>query len=117
MNFAAVQPIADALLYEGYLLYPYRPSSVKNRQRWTFGRLCPQTCGQVHSGAEVGALRADCLVIGDDQTAFEARVRFLHPVECRWSGAAPDEPGWQEATAREVDISGLEFPDLVRGPL
>ena len=29
--------IADAVLYEGYLLYPYRASSSKNRSRWQFG--------------------------------------------------------------------------------
>ena len=40
MNRAAVERIAEAVLYEGYILYPYRPS-VKNRQRWTFGGLYP----------------------------------------------------------------------------
>ena len=38
MNFDRVDAtIANAILYEGYILYPYRPSSIKNRQRWTFG--------------------------------------------------------------------------------
>ncbi len=37
-----VRSIADAVMYEGYMLYPYRPSSVKNRQRWTFGGLYPE---------------------------------------------------------------------------
>ena len=41
MNRASVDPIADAVLYEGYILYPYRPST-KNRQRWTFGGLYPE---------------------------------------------------------------------------
>jgi hypothetical protein len=36
-GFALAEQIATAVLYEGYILYPYRPSSVKNRQRWTFG--------------------------------------------------------------------------------
>ena len=38
MNLERVDQIAKAVLYEGYMLYPYRPSSVKNRQRWNFGR-------------------------------------------------------------------------------
>ena len=42
MNFATVEKIANAVLYEGYILYPYRPSSTKNRQRWNFGTLYPQ---------------------------------------------------------------------------
>ena len=41
MNQALVDQIASAVLYEGYILYPYRPS-VKNRQRWTFGGLVPR---------------------------------------------------------------------------
>src|SRR5262249_49349423 len=41
MNRALGAPIVDAVLYEGYVLYPSRPS-VKNRQRWTFGGLSPK---------------------------------------------------------------------------
>ena len=49
MNRALVDPIADAVLYEGYILYPYRPS-VKNRQRWTFGGLYPEAYCQATGG-------------------------------------------------------------------
>src|SRR5688500_17118448 len=31
-----VQSVANAVLYEGYLLYPYRASALKNKQRWNF---------------------------------------------------------------------------------
>ncbi|MET8585180.1 hypothetical protein ABZX39_30505 [Streptomyces collinus] len=40
--FAQVSGVADAVLYEGYLLYPYRRSSAKNRVRWQFGVLLPR---------------------------------------------------------------------------
>ncbi|MBR7838948.1 hypothetical protein KDL01_37115 [Actinospica durhamensis] len=40
--FAGVCAVADAVLYEGYLLYPYRRSSAKNRMRWQFGVLVPR---------------------------------------------------------------------------
>ena len=43
MNLAMVDQITKALLYEGYMLYPYRPSSVKNQQRWNFGVVFPQS--------------------------------------------------------------------------
>ncbi len=33
--------VADAVLYEGYLLYPYRANSRKNQTRWQFGVLGP----------------------------------------------------------------------------
>ena len=38
MKLDSVRAIANAVLYEGYILYPYRPSSIKNRQRWTIRR-------------------------------------------------------------------------------
>jgi len=41
MNRQTVDGIANAVLYEGYILYPYRPAT-KNRQRWTFGGLYPE---------------------------------------------------------------------------
>ncbi len=40
-RFAPAQSIADAVLYEGYVLYPYRASSAKNQVRWQFGVLVP----------------------------------------------------------------------------
>ena len=33
--------VADAVLYEGYVLYPYRASSAKNQTRWQFGVIMP----------------------------------------------------------------------------
>ena len=36
-----VEKVAEAVLYEGYLLYPYRRSAMKNQQRWTFGGVYP----------------------------------------------------------------------------
>ena len=33
--------VADAILYEGYLLYPYRKSAQKNQSRFQFGVLMP----------------------------------------------------------------------------
>ena len=38
---ASVEQIANAVLYEGYILYPYRASALKNRCRWTIGGLVP----------------------------------------------------------------------------
>ncbi|MCA1686882.1 MAG: hypothetical protein LC745_13115, partial [Planctomycetia bacterium] len=77
MNRATVDPIANAVLYEGYILYPYRPS-LKNRQRWTFGGLYPEAycAGQV--GSDAPGNQTECLIEGTAATVFEAAVRFLH---------------------------------------
>ena len=34
--------VADAILYEGYLLYPYHKASLKNQVRFQFGVLMPR---------------------------------------------------------------------------
>ena len=80
MNLAAVEKIANAVLYEGYMLYPYRPSSVKNQQRWNFGVLCPYSYSQAQNGSEAWTMQTECLVEGSSLTGLEVRVRFLQLV-------------------------------------
>ncbi len=76
MNRVLVDRIADAVLYEGYILYPYRPS-IKNRQRWTFGGLYPESYCQANGG-EAASNQAQCLISGRAATRIEVVVRFLH---------------------------------------
>ena len=52
MSLDRVEKIASALLYEGYLLYPYRPSAVKNRQRFNFGVLYPREYCEHQQGSD-----------------------------------------------------------------
>ena len=80
MNLGAVEQIAKAVLYEGYMLYPYRPSSVKNQQRWNFGVLCPQSYSEAQKGSEAWTMQTECLVEGSSMTGLEVRVRFLQLV-------------------------------------
>jgi hypothetical protein len=80
MNLAALDKIAKAVLYEGYMLYPYRPSSVKNQQRWNFGVLCPRTYSEAQKGSEAWQMQTECLVEGGARTGLEIRVRFLQLV-------------------------------------
>ena len=71
MNLGAVEQIAKAVLYEGYMLYPYRPSSVKNQQRWNFGVLCPQSYSDAQKGSEACTMQTECLVEGSSMTGLE----------------------------------------------
>src|SRR5271165_2707440 len=80
MNLAVVEKIAKAMLYEGYMLYPYRPSSVKNQQRWNFGVLCPRSYSEAQKGSEAWSMQTECLVEGSSMTGLEVRVRFLQLV-------------------------------------
>jgi hypothetical protein len=81
MNPSTVDKIADAVLYEGYILYPYRASSRKNRQRFTFGRVYPEAYSRAQSGAEPSLMQTECLLRARGKTpSLEIRVRFLHPM-------------------------------------
>src|SRR5262249_51387230 len=77
MTRPLVERIADAVLYEGYILYPYRPS-VKNRQRWTFGGLYPEAYSRAQGGTDACGNQTECLIQGNADTTVEATVRFLH---------------------------------------
>ena len=101
MNLALAENIADAVLYEGYILYPYRPSSVKNRQRWTFGGVYPRAFAEAQSGADAWQVQSEILLQGEATTRLEIRVRFLHLQERATSSNA----GWQEGVQREVCVS------------
>ena len=77
MSFDAVEQIVKAVLYEGYVLYPYRASAIKNRRRWTFGGLYPPAYAEAQTGADASSIQAECLIIGS-RPRVEIGVRFLH---------------------------------------
>jgi hypothetical protein len=80
VNAEVLEKIVNAVLYEGYILYPYRPSSVKNQQRWTFGGLYPEACHWVEDNSESCVMQTQCIVEGSDATVLNISVRFLHLV-------------------------------------
>jgi hypothetical protein len=77
--------VADAVLYEGYLLYPYRTSSEKNRVRWQFGVLAPRRWIEargparesVAGSADTWRQRTECLLEGRSSARLRVRLRFL----------------------------------------
>jgi hypothetical protein len=80
MNAALVDGIVKTVLYEGYMLYPYRPSSVKNRQRFNFGVVYPRAYSAAQGGTDAWTMQTECLVQGNNQTQCLVRVRFLRMV-------------------------------------
>ncbi len=92
MNIGTVEKIADAVLYEGYLLYPYRSSAVKNQQRFNFGVLYPREYCEFQAGSEAWEMKTECLALGDASAAVEVKVRFLQLVarESRQEGQERD---------------------------
>src|SRR5262245_58223004 len=108
-GFQAVRTVADAILYEGYLLYPYRRSSGKNRSRWQFGVLLPAVWAKAHGLLDAGVAgsaeswwqRTECLLQAGDGGEIRLWMRFLQSqrksVEARLSGG-----GWRPVDRLEV---------------
>ena len=122
MNLDRVDKIAKAVLYEGYMLYPYRPSSVKNQQRWNFGVLYPQTYSGALGGEEPCSMRTECLISGKASTTLEVKLRFLQ-LRLRSTGqpsqtlACSLPNGWQEAVERDVSLPPFMLQRLISEPM
>ncbi|SDK17081.1 hypothetical protein SAMN04487820_10565 [Actinopolyspora mzabensis] len=74
--FDKARAVADAVLYEGYLLYPYTADSPKNQVRWQFGVLMPPS----HADDSIGEytdLRTECLLEAPEDARVHVRLRFL----------------------------------------
>jgi len=81
--------VADAILYEGYLLYPYRGSAQKNRARFQFGVLVPHAYRAVDD-CERSASQTECLVECGDDAEVLVLVRFLQMQRRMVQAASPD---------------------------
>jgi len=107
MNAALVDGIAKAVLYEGYMLYPYRPSAVKNRHRFNFGVVYPRSYGEAQGGSDAWAMQTECLLLGNAETQCMVRVRFLRLVT-RSIGASLAPSSEPSSVAAFEDVERLE---------
>lgn len=75
-RFAVARQVADAVLLEGYVLYPYRASAAKNRLRWQFGVLVPPAWGRAHE--EHVFQQTEILMEPRGAATLALELRFLH---------------------------------------
>ncbi|MET9922023.1 hypothetical protein ABZZ04_33880 [Streptomyces sp. NPDC006435] len=127
MSLDQVRSIADAVLYEGYLLYPYRASSHKNRSRWQFGVLGPPHATAASFGEEP-EMEMQCLLAphgGPAAVTVHLRFLQLQVREVRGTGEdGADTPveqlvvdgvpvmSWDEAVEREVVLTALPLGEV-----
>ncbi|HZZ41935.1 MAG TPA: hypothetical protein VFE58_03295 [Tepidisphaeraceae bacterium] len=140
MSQSPVDKLARALLYEGYVLYPYRPS-VKTHSRWTFGGVYPPAWSEAQKGTDACTMQTQCLFQTGPDAAVQIKIRFLHLVDRTIGELTPPldelpatgEPAfrqvqnmsvgdreyrpWQEAVEREVDLGMLDIGVLVAAPV
>jgi len=98
-RFAEVAALANAVLFEGYLLYPYRASAQKNQVRWQWGVLVPPGFGT--DSGETSANRTEVLLEPGPGCVLHLRLRFLQ-LERR---SGPDGRPYDEGVPREVDAT------------
>ncbi|MEV5147707.1 hypothetical protein AB0L14_25780 [Streptomyces sp. NPDC052727] len=136
---AQLSAVADAVLYEGYLLYPYRRSSAKNRVRWQFGVLLPRNWAErdgpvtpgVSGSADSWYQQTECLLrVRRADAAVRVRVRYLQlqhkqveaadgdgahrPVESLRAADGTAHLSFEEAVPRETELV-LPLEELLRG--
>jgi hypothetical protein len=116
--------IADAVLYEGYLLYPYRATSSKNQSRWQFGVVGPPGASDGGLG-EDDSLSAQFLIDGDGELTLIVRfLQLQHRRAERDVGGGQFEPvdeltsglqswvTWDEAIECESSFGPYPISDL-----
>jgi len=106
MNLKLVERLVNALLYEGYILYPYRASAIKNRQRWNFGVIYPQDYSLSQGGAEASSMQTECLLLGEQRARLDVKIRFLH-LSARTVGAdlrVCPEPALHATTGADTQV-------------
>ena len=124
-----VRTIANAVLYEGYLLYPYRANSRKNQSRFQFGVIGPQRAAERGVG-EDDTMSAQVLVDPRDDAAVTLVARFLalqRRTAERDAGGGDFEPvdelrtgshtwfTWDEAVERELSFGPFALDELSVG--
>ena len=126
----AAKKIAEAVLYEGYLLWPYRRSSRKNQQRWTFGGVYPREYSQARGEDDPWIMQTQCLVRGAGEPTIDVNVRFLHVVDRKVNKKTGQtlQPvdelrvgkelylSWDEAAEREIAVGRFGLSELLGQP-
>jgi hypothetical protein len=141
MNSKSIEEIANAVLYEGYMLYPYRASAVKNRQRWNFGVVYPRFYSDAQGGVDPCFMQTECLIACSESSVVDIKVRFLQGISRRIAKFSvplvkpPENPvppfefvdslrvgeklfqPWQEAVEREIALPSTRPADLTNNGL
>ncbi|MGI8952070.1 MAG: hypothetical protein ACR2FN_10845 [Chitinophagaceae bacterium] len=72
-----LENITQTLLYEGYALYPYHRSAIKNQKPIPFGVVFPQQYN-IYNEHSHSKMQTQCIVTGSDNLQINISVRFLH---------------------------------------
>jgi hypothetical protein len=134
LSFELAQKVADAILYEGYVLYPYRASSSKNKVRFQWGVVAPREYSQA-GGSEPWEMQTECLIEPSDPKNPNRPPRIDFKVRClqlqerlveEATGMDTFRPveflhvgeellvAWDEGIEQELEIGGINLRDLAQ---
>jgi len=111
LSFEGVGKIADAVLFEGYMLYPYRPSALKNRQRWNFGTLYPRDFALAQRPEEAWSFHAETLFEAGERSRISLRIRFLELVP----DSTQRDTEWNRGIIRNWTVQAVSVGALCKG--
>ena len=117
------------MIYEGYVLYPYRASAAKNQLRWQFGVLAPRPFSE-RTSSEPWAMQTECVLEAPASALVRVQVRFLRVQARLVQQARPDEGDeftpvaslevdgqlwttWDESTEHQIDLGPLAVASLL----
>jgi len=97
-----LQEITTSLLYEGYALYPYRTTALKNKTPIPFGVIYPEKYGAQNKYSD-SRMRTESLLIGNDETELIVTIKFLqvHNSNNEWQAEE------RQVISRQVNIRDL----------
>lgn len=111
MSSETVEQVANAILFEGYLLYPYRASALKNQRRWNFGVVYPRS---EEGGVDPWSMQTECLCQGGPLSSIQIKVRFLRLAE---QTNADTGSQFQDAEDTEIVLPTRRLVELMANPL
>lgn len=121
-----VEKVAATVLYEGYLLWPYRRSAIKNQKRWNFGGVFPRAFSESSGTGDPWQMQTQCLVTGT-VPSVAVKVKFLQAVDRKVarnnsSGdleyvesiqvGSERHVAWEEARERDLSTGFLRLKEL-----
>ncbi len=105
-RFAAARAVADAVLYEGIVLYPSRRAPRRDQYRWQFGALMPRPYAEAHA-SERWAARTECLAAAGSGATISARLRALQVQRRTIEAADPTIEGY--ISVPRLDVEGVSW--------
>lgn len=105
-NREKIKKLADAILYEGYALFPYRKNALKNQKRFNFGVLSPK-CWAEKQTNEYFFQQTEVLFTANENAKVTFQFRYLQLEE---------NEDWQTAHEKifenSVDVKEYQTSDF-----